>query len=275
MYIAYHFTITPKEPGTEILLAELEYTPFESFEETDFGLSAYVQKQLHTTDILSEVMILDNPEFKITYQTEEIPTVNWNEEWEKNFSPIIVNNECVIRAPFHDAFDYQYEIIIEPKMSFGTGHHQTTYMMLKHILDEDFSGKRVLDMGCGTAVLAILAQKRGAIEVDAIDIDNWCYINSIENIERNKCENINIYEGGVELISGKQYDIIIANINRNILLQQIPDYALTLSKDGLLFLSGFYTEDIPQIDEMCQKNNLTLLQTLEKDNWVALKYQKL
>lgn len=275
MYIAYHFTITPKELGTEILLAELEYTPFESFEETDFGLSAYIQSQFHTEDVLSEVMILSNPEFKISYTTQTIQNVNWNQEWEKNFSPIEVDNQCVIRAPFHDVFNLKYEIVIEPKMSFGTGHHQTTYMMLKYILEEDFTNKKVLDMGCGTAVLAILAEKKGATYLDAIDIDNWCYINSLENIERNNCKNINVCQGDVDLISGKQYDVIIANINRNILLEQIPSYPQTLSKGGLLFLSGFYTEDIPYIDKMCEDYNLKRVKTLEKDNWVALKYEKL
>ncbi len=273
MYIAYHFTIAPTELGSEILLAELQDTAFETFEETNKGLSAYVQKSLHTQDILSDVMILDNDEFTISYEIEEIETVNWNEEWEKNFSPIAVGEECYIRAPFHESKNVTYEIVIEPKMSFGTGHHQTTYMMLRHLLETDLVGKKTLDMGCGTAVLAILAEMKGAQPIDAIDIDNWCYLNSIENVERNNCNQITVIEGDASLLEGKKYDVIIANINRNILLNDMKTYASCLSTGGLLFLSGFYEEDIPFIDESCQQNRLQLQAKHQKDNWVALKYE--
>lgn len=275
MYIAYHFTVEPLELGTEILLAELQDTPFESFEETETGLSAYVQASQHTDDILADVMILDNPEFKISYEIEKIETVNWNEEWEKNFNPIEVSGECYIRAPFHESKNVKYEIVIEPKMSFGTGHHQTTSMMIQHLLDTDLTGKKTLDMGCGTAILAILAEMKGAGPIDAIDIDNWCYLNSIENAERNNCKQISVYEGDASLLEGKKYDVIIANINRNILLNDMKMYASCLDKGGLLFLSGFYTEDIPYIDESCQENGLGFVSKLEKDNWVALKYEML
>ena len=273
MYIAYHFTIQPLEPGSEILLAELQDTPFESFEETETGLSGYVQAELHTDDILSEIMILENPEFKISYEIQHIETVNWNEEWEKNFNPIEVGEECYIRAPFHESKNVKYEIVIEPKMSFGTGHHQTTSMMIKHLLETDLEDKKTLDMGCGTAILAILAEMKGAKPIDAIDIDNWCYLNSIENAERNNCKEITVLEGDASLLEGKKYDVIIANINRNILLNDMKTYASCLSKGGLLFLSGFYTEDIPFIDESCQQNGLQFQTKHEKDNWVALKYE--
>lgn len=278
MYIAYHFTIEPQESrelGSEILLAELQDTAFESFEETDKGLSAYVQAKLHTEDILADVMILENPEFRITYEIEEIETVNWNEEWEKNFSPIEVGEECYIRAPFHASKDVKYEIVIEPKMSFGTGHHQTTSMMIQHLLETDLEGKKTLDMGCGTAILAILAEMKGAKPIDAIDIDNWCYLNSLENVARNNCKEITVYEGDASLLPGKSYDVIIANINRNILLHDMETYASCLRKGGLLFLSGFYEEDIPFIDESCQQNGLKFQSKHQKDNWVALKYEKL
>lgn len=274
MYIAYHFTITPKEVGSDILLAELEDTAFESFEETENGLSAYVQESLLTDDILAEVSILDNPEFTISYEVEKIETVNWNEEWEKNFSPIEVRENCYIRAPFHETKNAKYEIVIEPKMSFGTGHHQTTHMMLEHLLDSDLANKKTLDMGCGTAVLAILAEMKGAKQIDAIDIDNWCYLNSLENVERNNCSQIAVYEGDVSLLEDKKYDVIIANINRNILLNDMQAYAACLDKGGLLFLSGFYQEDIPVIDQSCVNNGLKLEKQLQKDNWVALKYIK-
>lgn len=273
MYIAYHFSIEPRALGSEILLAELQDTAFESFEETDEGLSAYVQQSLHTDDILSDVMILENEAFTISYAVEEIQTVNWNQEWEKNFSPIEVGEECYIRAPFHQSKDVKYEIIIEPKMSFGTGHHQTTYMMLQHLLETDLVDKKTLDMGCGTAVLAILAEMKGAKPIDAIDIDNWCYLNSIENVERNNCKEISVFEGDASLLKGQKYDVIIANINRNILLNDMKAYVACLSKGGLLFLSGFYQEDIPFIDRSCQQNGLLLCSKHQKDNWVALKYE--
>lgn len=274
MYIAYHFTVEPRELGSEILLAELQDTAFESFEETDKGLSAFVQAALHTDDILSDVMILQNPEFEILYEVEHIKTVNWNEEWEKNFNPIEVGEECYIRAPFHPSKDVKYEIVIEPKMSFGTGHHQTTSMMIQHLLETDLIGKKTLDMGCGTAILAILAEMKGAKPIDAIDIDSWCYLNSIENAERNNCKEISVYEGDASLLQGKKYDVIIANINRNILLNDMKAYSSCLNKGGLLFLSGFYTEDIPIIDESCRQNGLQFQSQHDKDNWVALKYEK-
>jgi len=274
MYIAYHFTIEPTELGSEILLAELQNTAFESFEQTDIGLSAYVQSEQYTDDILRDVMILNNTEFKISYQIEKIKKVNWNQEWENNFPPIEIGEECYIRAPFHPTKNRKYEIVIEPKMSFGTGHHQTTYLMIKQLLETDLKEKKTLDIGCGTAILAILAEKKGAKLIDAIDIDNWCYLNSIENIERNNCKDISVFQGDASLLNGKKYDVIIANINRNILLNDIKTYANCLEKNGLLFLSGFYTEDIPAIDENCQQNGLKFCKKHEKDNWVALKYQK-
>jgi len=219
-------------------------------------------------------MILNNPEFKISYKIEKIEKVNWNQEWENNFPPIQVGEECYVRAPFHPSKNLKYEIIIEPKMSFGTGHHQTTSMMIQHLLETDLNEKKTLDMGCGTAILAILAEKKGAKHIDAVDIDNWCYLNSIENIERNNCKEISVSKGDVSLLNGKKYDVIIANINRNVLLSDIKTYAICLEKNGLLFLSGFYTEDIPIIDENCLQNGLKLMCKHEKDNWVALKYEK-
>jgi len=271
-YIGYHFTVSPKEPGAEILMAELEYTPFESFEETENGLSAYIQKQLWTEDVLKDIQILESAEFEITYIVEEIEQVNWNEEWEKNFEPIEVDDTCRVRAPFHEYCDVKYDIVIEPKMSFGTGHHETTFMVIKHLLETDVEGKKTLDMGCGTAILAILAEMKGAQPIDAIDIDNWCYLNSIENAERNNCHHITVYEGDAALLEGKNYDVIIANINRNILLNDMQQYVDCLNKDGIILLSGFYEEDIPFIDASCTEKGLTFINKHQKNNWVALKY---
>ena len=274
VYIGYYFTVTPLELGTEILLAQLGETAFESFVETETGLEAYVQKELWNDAILNDVAILNNPEFKITFEYKEIEQVNWNEAWETHFEPIDVDETCHVRAPFHPKTAAQYDILIEPKMSFGTGHHETTHMMIQHLLATDVAGKKTLDMGCGTAILAILAEMKGAKPIDAIDIDNWCYLNSIENAERNNCFNISVYEGDAALLKNKKYDIIIANINRNILLNDMQTYANCLGKDGILFLSGFYTEDIAVIDACCEAYNLKLQNQLERNNWVALKYIK-
>ena len=274
VYIGYHFTITPLELGSEILIAELGEKAFESFIETETGVSAYVQKDLWSDTILEAIQILDHPEFNISYSFEEIEQVNWNEEWEKNFEAIEVDGKCYVRAPFHEKTNAEYDIVIEPKMSFGTGHHETTHMMIQHILETDFNNKKTLDMGCGTAILAILAEMKGAQPIDAIDIDNWCYLNSIENAERNNCEHISVYEGEASLLVGKKYDIIIANINRNILLNDMQQYVDCLNENGTLFLSGFYTEDIPVISESCTSKGLTYVKQFERNNWVALKFVK-
>lgn len=274
IYIGYHFTIEPLELGSEILIAELGEKAFESFIETETGISAFVQKDLWNTNILEDIQILNNPEFKIEYTFEEIEQVNWNEEWEKNFEPIDVDGKCHVRAPFHEKTNAEYDIVIEPKMSFGTGHHETTHMMIQHILETDFTNKKTLDMGCGTAILAILAEMKGAQPIDAIDIDNWCYLNSIENAERNNCKHISVYEGDASLLDGKKYDVIIANINRNILLNDMQQYVACLNENGILFLSGFYTEDIPVISESCTSKGLTYVKQFERNNWVALKFVK-
>ena len=274
IYIGYHFQISPLELGSEILIAELGEKAFESFIETETGISAYVQKDLWDENILEDIQILSNPEFTISFSFEEIEQVNWNEEWEKNFEAIEVEGKCHVRAPFHKKTNAEYDIVIEPKMSFGTGHHETTHMMIQHILETDCTNKKTLDMGCGTAILAILAEMKGAQPIDAIDIDNWCYLNSIENAERNNCKHISVYEGDADLLVGKRYDIIIANINRNILLNDMQTYFDCLNENGLLFLSGFYTEDIPVISESCVSKGLTYVKQFERNNWVALKFTK-
>ena len=272
IYLGYHFTIEPKELGSEILIAELGEKSFESFIETESGIVAYIQKDLCTDDVLEDIYILDSPEFTISYTVEEIDQVNWNEEWEKNFDPIDVDGKCHVRAPFHPKTEAEYDIVIEPKMSFGTGHHETTHMMIQHLLETEVTNLKTLDMGCGTAILAILAEMKGAQPIDAIDIDNWCYLNSIENVERNNCSAINVYEGEAALLKGKSYDLIIANINRNILLNDMQAYVDCLNKGGILLLSGFYKEDIPFIDASCTEKGLTYVKKFERNNWVSLKY---
>lgn len=272
IYIGYEFKVKPIEPGVEILVAELGDAGFESFVETEEGVSAYIQKEDWNEAILEDIQILNSSEFEIAYSFSEIEQVNWNEEWEKNFNPITVDGLCTVRAPFHEKPNTKFDIIIEPKMSFGTGHHETTHMMIQHLLKTDLNNKSVLDMGCGTGVLAILAEKKGAKPIDAIDYDNWCYLNSLENVERNHCSHITVIEGDASALKGKRYDVIIANINRNILLNDMHAYVSSLNKNGILFLSGFYNDDIPAIQSECEKHKLKFEEKLERNNWVALKF---
>lgn len=274
-YTAYKFTISPQQPGTEILLAELGEKDFESFEETDNGLVAYIQQHLDHEDILNDIRILQSADFTINYTKEKITQVNWNEEWEKNFSPIDVDGICYVRAPFHATKNAAYEIVIEPKMSFGTGHHETTYLMMKYLLKLDVKDKTVLDMGCGTAILAILAMMKGGKQADAIDIDRWCYENSLENIEKNNIQNITVIEGDASVLpTMPKYELVIANINRNILLADISQYVKTMKANSDILFSGFYTEDISDIKAEAEQNGLVFVDSMEKNNWVALHFQK-
>ena len=272
IYIEYNFTFSPKEPISEILIAELGNVGFESFVETENGVTAYIQKTDWNAEILADVFVLNSDEFSIEYNQNEVPQTNWNAEWEKNFEPIQVDDLVSIRAPFHENPNLKYDIVIEPKMSFGTGHHETTHMMVQHLLQLDLENKKVLDMGCGTGILAIFAEMKGARALDAIDIDNWCYENSLENVARNNCKNITIYEGDASLLVDKKYDVIIANINRNILLMDMKVYTNCLEEKGILLLSGFYEEDIPVIDAEVSKYGLKLEKFIQRNNWVALKY---
>lgn len=274
VYIEYRFVVSPPQPASEILIAELGYAGFESFVETENGVLAYIQKNDWHETILDDIQILNSAEFEISHTFSEIAQTNWNEEWEKNFEPIMVSGICSVRAPFHEKPEVLYDIVIEPKMSFGTGHHETTYMMIQHILKNEWTDKKVLDMGCGTAVLAILAEMRGAKPIDAVDVDNWCYLNALENVERNGCKHISVYESDASLLKGRQYDVIIANINRNILLEDMEVYAACLNKNGELYLSGFYNEDLPAIVKECNKHGLTFVENLEQNKWVAVKFVK-
>jgi ribosomal protein L11 methyltransferase len=280
-YISYNFKLKPKslsfQTGSEILIAQLGKAGFESFTEYEEGVIAYIQKKDLQKNMLDEVQLLQSEEIEINYETEEIEQVNWNSEWEKNFEPIQVNDLVSIRAPFHKNplpmdIGIKYDIVIEPKMSFGTGHHETTHLMIEHLIGLDLNDKTVLDMGCGTGILAIFAEMKGASKLDAIDIDPWCYENSLENIQRNKSKHITVFQGDASLLNKKKYDIIIANINRNILLQDLSTYSKCLNEKGVLLLSGFYSEDIPIIDKEAVRNKLKLTKKLERNNWIGLKY---
>ena len=274
IYIAYEFSVTPKNPATEILIAELGHVGFESFVENDNGVTAYIQKHEWNSQILDDLYILGSPKFKIKYAHHEVIQTNWNKEWEKNFNPIQVDGQVSIRAPFHENPSLKFDIVIEPKMSFGTGHHETTHMMIQHLLALDLENKKVLDMGCGTGILAIFAEMKGAQPTDAIDIDSWCYQNSLENVQRNGCRYITVLEGDSSLLIGKKYDVVIANINRNILLSDMKTYTDSLSKNGVLLLSGFYKDDITIIENEVVKHGLVFDKMIQRNSWVALKYTK-
>ncbi|PPK95072.1 ribosomal protein L11 methyltransferase [Nonlabens xylanidelens] len=274
IYVEYDFTVTPQLPWNDVLMAQLGEVGFESFIETETGIKAYVLKTTDAATILDTVDIMNNDLCDIAFAKAEIPPTNWNAEWEKNFNPITVNNRCEVRAPFHQASGVEYDIVIEPKMSFGTGHHQTTHMMIEHLLNENVENLEVLDMGSGTGVLGILAQMRGAVKVDAIDIDTWCYENALENVKRNKTDKVAVILGGAEQLEGKSYDFIIANINRNILLQDIPVYAKSLKKGGTILFSGFYEEDLVHIKNKCMESGIVYDSHLKKDNWIAAKMIK-
>lgn len=273
-YTGYTFTITPLQPATEILIAELGELGFESFEETTTGLEAYIQTKDWNKAILEEVFILNSPEFEIKHTYKEIEQVNWNAEWEKNFAPIHVANKVSVIAPFHEKTGMDYEIIIEPKMSFGTGHHETTHLMIQHLLELDLENKSVLDMGTGTGILAIFAEMKGAQPIDAIDIDEWCFINTEENVEKNNCKHIKAYQGDASLLIDQKYDVIIANINRNILLNDMDTYNKCLNDGGKLLLSGFYTQDISFLEERTKDLGLKIQKTYTRNNWVGLQLEK-
>lgn len=277
VYIEVKFVCNPNtEIVNSVLSAVIAEIEFESFVEDETGTTAYIQNNLFNPTELDKVLQELPIEADISYTYKCIEDKNWNEEWEKNyFQPLIIDNRCIIQSTFHNApATYEYNIFIDPKMAFGTGHHQTTELMIREILNEDFNGRSVLDMGTGTAILAILASMKGANPIKAIDIDKWAYDNAIENLELNKIKNISVEIGGAELLGNTTFDIILANINRNILLNDIHVYASVLNKGGLLFMSGFYVEDIPAITEECNKHGLNFVHNNVKDNWTAVKFTK-
>lgn len=276
-YIEVNFTCNPNnEIVTSILPSLIGEIGYESFEETETGVIAYVTESLFDENNLKQVLSDFPIEATISYTIKKVEEKNWNEEWEKNyFQPLIIDDRCIIQSTFHKQPKvYEYNIIIDPKMAFGTGHHSTTKLIIKEVLDMELKGKSVLDMGCGTAVLAILASMKGADPILAIDIDHWAYDNAIENLQLNNINNIEIQIGGEELLGNQSFDIILANINRNILLADIHKYVSVLNKGGELYMSGFYVEDIPVIREECEKYGLKFIHNTEDNNWTAVKFIK-
>lgn len=269
------FTVDPVIPGRELLLASLEDTPVESVEDTEDGLIAYVLETEYRPEDYRHFPFLTEAEFNVELEIDDIETINWNEEWEKHFDPVRIENQLLIRAEFHkpDA-DVEHEIVIRPKMAFGTGHHATTAQICKMMLEVDWHGKSVLDMGTGTGILAILARKLGSGPADAIDVDTWSTDNTREHLTLNNISEVRVIHGDVQSIPNAQYDVIIANINRNVLLDDLPAYIRHLSMDGTLFLSGFMEFDEPFIREAVEQIARGTWERSVNQQWVALKFNR-
>jgi ribosomal protein L11 methyltransferase len=274
-YVHYAFRLFPVEPASEILIADLGERGFDSFTESDAGLDAYIPSSLDAPDILNDLMIEGIPDLKWEVVRTLVPDQNWNAVWESNFEPVVVDDYCLLRAPFHEvAKRYPVEIVMQPRMAFGTGHHPTTFLMIRLLMGLDLQGKRVIDMGCGTSVLAIFAHRHGASPILAIDNDEWAVTNSLEHIVANNCEDIQVMQGNASSLHGHQADVFIANINRNILLNDLAAYAPCLPCGGALLLSGFYQEDVPVLMEKAKQYGFELTEQQTKNRWVALRLTK-
>lgn len=275
-YIELDCKVAPIEPGNEIVIAELGELGFESFVEDEEGLKAYIPKESYSEEVINKLTSLDFGEaISFNFESNYIADQNWNTEWEKNFTPLTIDDICYIRAPFHPAkTDVKYEIVIEPKMSFGTGHHATTSLMIREMMKLDLKGGSVLDMGCGTGILAILASKMGAEKIKAIDIEEWAYKNALENVDKNDAGNISVFQGGVEQIGDDEFNVILANINRNVLLEQIVFYKSVLASGGYLLMSGFLVEDEEIIKACAASNGLRFVSGDSEKNWVAARFEK-
>ena len=272
-YIQYSFTITPAEPGSDILIALLADLGFESFTQNDTGVDAYIQEEFENEDLVKELSFED---FIFSYVRTLIPKTNWNEEWEKNFNPVYVDDLVCIRAHFHPAAEnIKHDIVITPKMSFGTGHHDTTWLVSKTMFSIPFANTYVLDMGCGTGILAILAKLLGATKLLGIDIDDWSIENSIENAEINDCSKIEFKKGDATLLPKQEtFDIILANINKNILKQDLPNYFNCLKKDGFLLLSGFFIADVEELKNLAKAIGFEFIESYQKNEWAVIKLKK-
>ncbi len=277
-YIELTCQLSPySSENAEIIIAFLSQSGFESFSDEAPVVKAWIPENLFNLDVQDFVQNLQIDNIKIDIKHRLIKEQNWNETWEKNyFEPILIADKCIIRSTFHkNTPKLKYEILIDPKMSFGTGHHETTFLMMEEILDIDVQGKTILDMGCGTGILAILSAQKGAKEICAVDIDKWSYNNTLENLQLNAIKNVHVELGDKNIIGQKFFNIIYANINKNVLLQDIPDYAAHIHQGGKLLLSGFYTSDFEDINKVATNSGLQLSNKREKNKWLMLNYLKI
>lgn len=262
------FKISPLFPARDILTARLAEIGFESFVESEDGLEAYIPQNDYNKEEVLQIKELNSSEWSISFEEKSFEDQNWNATWEATFQAIEVGEFVRVRAPFHEEKQgFSHEVLIQPQMSFGTGHHQTTYLIMKNMADLDYKEKEVLDMGCGTGILAILAEKLGAKKIDAIDIDPWSFQNTQENIELNGSKEIQAILGGVEAIPDRKYDVIIANINRNILQAQLPRYAEAMKVGASLYLSGFFETDVPILQEQTASLGIQMKKVDDKEGW--------
>lgn len=266
-----------EETYTDILIAELNEMGYDSFAETEEGVIAYMDASLFREEELEALQLKYKESFSFDYSFSPLEEKNWNEEWEKNFQPVCIGDSCIIRASFHNPEKtYTYDIVINPKMSFGTGHHETTAMMVEQMLEANLKGKTVMDAGSGTGILSIMASKIGAELVSAFDIEDWAYENSLENILQNHCSNIYVSIGSIKsvVLPIASYDVILANINKNVLLEELSEYSRFLKENGLLILSGFYEKDIADIDHEAGKCSLKQAVIKLRNNWASVVYEK-
>ena len=267
--------ITCEEIFKEILIAEFSQLSFDTFHEKESGFDAFSPSDVFDQEALNEILDQYKSLTSIQVEVKEVPKTNWNEEWEKNYDPVIVGDQIIVKASFHDIPEtYPYEIVINPKMSFGTGHHATTHLMLKQQLEIDHKGKKIYDFGSGTGVLAIMASLLGATDITATDVDDWCIENCEENFQLNSVEGKVLLGTVAELDLSEKADIILANINKNVLLTEMPVYADLLEKSGKLLLSGFYKDDIPDLEEKATSLGLKKIKTEQRNSWAVLVFQK-
>ena len=273
LYLAVFFNVRPAY-GVEILIAELSYLRFEMFEENQSGLIAYIKDSDFSENIFDKVRILSSKEFKIDFKISKVQNKNWNEKWEKNFDPVEIGQNCNIRAPFHNPSKKEYDIIIKPEMSFGTGHHETTQLMIEYLLEENLEDKSVCDIGCGTGILSIMSEKRGAKLVDAIDINIICIHNTIENIKRNNCCNIKTIHSTSETLIGNFYEMILSNITLNNLKNNFENFNNISNDKTTLVVSGFYKNDLDEVNEELNNFGFIFSDFKSRNNWVASRYYR-
>jgi ribosomal protein L11 methyltransferase len=276
-YYKLNISLVPLEEWPrDTIITYLSEIGFIGFVETNKGFETYIQADNYIEDDLSRVLLPFRQKHNIGVTKKLIKDKNWNEEWEKKyFKPLVVANEFVIRAPFHKNYPkLKFEIVIGPGMAFGTGNHETTLMIMETIIEKDLNGLSVLDMGCGTGILSILASLKGARKITAIDIDEWAYKSASENIKMNYAGNIRVKLGNSSQLGAEKYDFIFANIQKNVLMQDLPVYSGCLNKNGQLLMSGFYLDDFPDIKEKARETGLYNIDIKTKNNWVVSVFKK-
>jgi ribosomal protein L11 methyltransferase len=273
-YLEFNFKVEPKQPWTDLLVTELAEVGFESFVDEPEGTLAYIQVNDFKKDNLKEVSVLNMTDVTVTFTQKTIPSQNWNETWESAFDPIEINDKCWIRAPFHTVDNRPFDVLISPQMAFGTGHHETTFLISQTLFNIPIQNKTVLDMGCGTGVLALLAEKLGALNVLAIDIDEYAYENTVLNLSLNKSEKITVEKGDATTIGNRQFEIIIANINKNILMNDLKTYAQAMLTGAQLFLSGFFKTDVEELTACAEKVGLQFVNSVQKNDWAMIQLKK-